>query len=334
MIKNNKFNFKKLKNIIFLGEDQCLKEFIKFNNNLGIKSEIITSPSQASSLDPSLKFKKFLKLDKKFQRYISSKYKIEESLFISVASRWIFTESLIKNFFKTNIINFHGARLPFDSGGGGFSWNIMRNDRIGVQLVHLVTKEIDKGPIINYEKFLFPYNCKISKDFYSFYNDKFKIFYKKFITNLKANKKYDLIKQPDYIGRYNPRLFTKKDGWIDWSQSSEEILNFINAFDEPYEGASTMIGKQKCRIKNAQLHGGEGKNHPFMSGLILRHDKRWVVVATKDNNCLIIETVTDFKKQNILQKIKPGQRFYTDIKKLNYSKSKRAFFNSKGLKIN
>ena len=28
------------------------------NNNLGIKSEIITSPSQASSLDPSLKFKK------------------------------------------------------------------------------------------------------------------------------------------------------------------------------------------------------------------------------------------------------------------------------------
>ena len=47
-----------------------------------------------------------------------------------------------------------------------------------------------------------------------------------------------------------------------------------------------MIGKQKCRIKNAQLHGGEGKNHPFMSGLILRHDKRWVVVATKDNNCL------------------------------------------------
>ena len=100
MIKNNKFNFKKLKNIIFLGEDQCLKEFIKFNNNLGIKSEIITSPSQASSLDPSLKFKKFLKLDKKFQRYISSKYKIEESLFISVASRWIFTESLIKNFLK------------------------------------------------------------------------------------------------------------------------------------------------------------------------------------------------------------------------------------------
>ena len=45
--------------------------------------------------------------------------------------------------------------------------------------------------------------------------------------------------------------------------------------------ASTMIGKQKCRIKNAQLHGGEGKNHPFMSGLILRHDKRWVVLQLK-----------------------------------------------------
>ena len=70
-----------------------------------------------------------------------------------------------------------------------------------------------------------------------------------------------------------------------------------------------------------------------MSGLILRHDKKWIVVATKDNNCLIIESVTDTKKKDILQKIKPGQRFYTDFKYLNYSKSKRAFFSSKGLKI-
>ncbi len=333
MIKNNQFSIKNLKNIVFLGEDKCLKDFIEFNETLGIRSEIITSPHQAKNIDKSLSFKKFSKLDKKFQSYIRSNFKIDETLFVSVASRWIFKEELINKFFKKNLINFHGARLPFDSGGGGFSWNIMRNDRICVQLAHLITKEIDKGPILSYEKFLYPYECKTSKDFYNFYNEKFKLFFKKFIFGLKKKKKHTLIPQPDYIGRYNPRLLTKKDGWIDWSQSSEEIVNFINAFDDPYEGASTMIGKEKCRIKKTQLHGGEGKNHPFMSGLVLRNDKNWIVVATRDNNCLIIEKVLDSKNKNIINKIRPGQRFFTLSQKLDYSKSKRIIFDSKGLKI-
>ena len=333
MIKNNHLEIKNLKNIVFLGEDECLKDFIRFNKTQGIKSEIITSPHQAKNLDKTLSFKKFMRLDKKFQSYIRSNYKIEETLFVSVASRWIFNQHLINKFFKKNLINFHGSRLPFDSGSGGFSWNIMRNDRICIQLAHLVTKEIDKGPIISYEKFLYPYECKISKDFYNFYNDKFRYFYKKFILSLKKKKKIKLIPQLDYIGRYNPRLLTKKDGWIDWYQSSEEIINFINAFDDPYEGASTMIGKVKCNIKKTQLHGGEGKNHPFMTGLVLRNDKNWIVVATRDNNCLIIEEVLDAKRKNIINKIKPGQRFFTLSQKLDYSKSKRVFFDSKGFKI-
>lgn len=333
MLKNNKFSFKNLKNIVFLGEDQCLKEFINFNKQLGITSEIITSPHQVKSIDKSLNFKKFITLNKNFKTYIKSRYKIEETLFISLASRWIFSENLINNFFKKNIINFHGARLPFDSGSGGFSWNIMRNDRICLQLVHLVTKKIDKGPIINYEKFLYPYECKIPKDFYNFYNSKFILFYKKFVSNLIKDKKYNLLGQPNYIGRYNPRLYAEKDGWIDWSQSSEEIFNFINAFDDPYIGASTMIGNTKCKIKKVQLHGGEGKNHPFMSGLVLRHDEQWIVVACRDNNCLVIEEIFEKKNKNIIRSIKPGQRFYTPEKFLSYSKSKRVFFNSKGLKI-
>ena len=124
MINNNQFSIKNLKNIVFFGEDKCFKDFIKFNKTIGIKSQILTSPHQAKDIDKSLSFKKFSKLDKKFQSYIRSNYKIEETLFISVASRWIFKERII-NFFKKNLINFHGARLPFDSGSGGFSWNIL-----------------------------------------------------------------------------------------------------------------------------------------------------------------------------------------------------------------
>ena len=90
-----------------------------------------------------------------------------------------------------------------------------------------------------------------------------------------------------------------------------------------------MIGKQKCRIKNAQLHGGEGKNHPFMSGLILRHDKRWVVVATKDNNCLIIETVTDFKNKIFCKKLSLVKDFILILKNLIIQKAKEPFLIAK-----
>ena len=43
------------------------------------------------------------------------------------------------------------------------------------------------------------------------------------------------------IGDYYPRLSTKINGWIDWSWKPENLERFINAFDEPYEGAKTYL---------------------------------------------------------------------------------------------
>ena len=52
-------------------------------------------------------------------------------------------------------------------------------------------------------------------------------------------------------------------------------------------------------------------------------------VATKDNNCLIIETVTDFKKQDILQKLSLVKDFILILKNLIIQKAKRAFLIAK-----
>ena len=56
--------------------------------------------------------------------------KAENTLFVSLGARFIFKKDLIKNFFKHNLVNFHSSRLPLDRAGGGFSWRIMREDRI------------------------------------------------------------------------------------------------------------------------------------------------------------------------------------------------------------
>ena len=36
---------------------------------------------------------------------------------------------------KNNLVNAHGSRLPFDSGGGGMSWRILKKDRICMHLI-------------------------------------------------------------------------------------------------------------------------------------------------------------------------------------------------------
>ena len=102
--------------------------------------------------------------------------------------------------------------------------------------------------------------------------------------------------QANYLGRYNPRLNTELNGLIDWNLNSYDLINFINAFDEPYAGSSTYLNNGnfgKLYIKNVQLHGGDSSNHPYMSGIVNRHDKGWIVVSTSGKHMLLIEKVLD-----------------------------------------
>ena len=144
--------------------------------------------------------------------------------------------------------------------------------------------------------------------------------------------KFQLNRQSTDLGQYYPRLYGKINGWIDWNLSSTQLSKFINAFDDPHRGASTIINNQRVYIKKAQLHGGELPNHPYMSGLISRHEVDWIVVCTSDENTLLVEEVLDEKKQNIIRKIKVGERFYTSPDKVFLSKSYKPKFGTKRLK--
>jgi len=234
------------------------------------------------------------------------------------------------------LINFHCSRLPLDSGGGGFSWRIMREDRIDNQLVHLVDSGLDSGPVIDSYLSLFPKQCQIPIDFENFSQKKLIEFYSKFIKKIHKGKYFKLKPQSNFLGRYNPRLNSEKDGLIDWNLDSYDLYNFINAFDEPYIGASTYINNKnygKLYLKKVHLHGGDSSNHPFMSGIVSRHDKNWIVVSTKSKHMLLIEKVLDKKGNNIIKKINVGDRFYTPDKEINKNKSVKTIFDSKGLKI-
>ena len=211
----------------------------------------------------------------------------------------------------------------------------MREDRIDNQLVHLVDEGIDSGPIISNKLSLIPRECKIPIDFERNSLEKFRVFYKQFITDIYKGKKFKLKIQPDYIGRYNPRLNTEINGLIDWSLKPYDLLNFINSFDEPYKGASTYLNNGnfgKLFIKSVHLHGGDSSNHPYMSGIVNRHHGNWIVVSTTKKHMLLIEKILDKKGNNIISKIKRGDRFYTPIKELHKSNAKRIIYTTRGIK--
>jgi methionyl-tRNA formyltransferase len=335
MIKENKFYLENMCSVVFLGQSDIFSELIKINNKLNLETIIITSSNQAKSIEKKIDFKVFDNLDEKFKNFINKKVKKENTIFISHNARYIFKKDTIEKFFLNNLVNFHGTRLPLDAGGGGFSWNIMREDRINNQLVHLVNEGIDTGPILDNELSLFPKSCQIPQDFENYRAKKFLKFYYEFLKKVKHAKFFELKYQPNYLGRYNPRLNTEIDGMINWDMNSYDLYNFINAFDEPYKGASTYLNNSdfgKLYLKKVHLHGGDSSNHPFMSGIVSRHDKNWIVVSTKSKHMLLIEEILDENGSNIIRNIKVGDRFYTPFKEIEKSKSIRTIFNSKGLK--
>ena len=213
MIKNNKFQIKKIRNVVFLGYSENFSKLKAINKSLNLNTIIITSKDQSQYIKKEKDIYIFNKLGKKFKNFISKKVGTKNSIFISFGCRWIFKKKDIK-FFSKNIINFHCTRLPYDAGGGGYSWQILRNDRINNQLVHMIEPKIDGGKILMQKQSLFPSSCKIPIDFENYHNVRLIIFYKEFITKLKQEKFFNLEQQPGYFGRYNSRLNTKISGWI------------------------------------------------------------------------------------------------------------------------
>ena len=329
MIKDNKFYINNLKTIVFLGHKEIHEDLIKINKKLKIKSVVITAKKKVISKN-EIKYYRKQKLDKKFEKLVFNICNPKNTLFISLSSRWLFTQNLIDNLFKKNLINFHNARLPIDAGGGGYSWRIMRNDRICNFLAHVIDSNIDSGPIIAEKSLVFPSECKIPIDFENYENRNFLNYYEKIISKLKSGKNFELFYQQKSLRRYNPRINTKVNGWINWDMNSYDLVNFINAFDDPYIGASTYIkNKQRVYIKKVQLHGGEVQNHPFMSGLIFRHERKWIAVSSPDQNSIIIERVLNKDGKNILPELKEGDRFYTSPEKKFISRSTRVKYKIK-----
>ena len=328
---------KKIKKVVFIGSDEFLFDLKNSLKNKNIEILLITNKDQNNVNSRGLKklITNSIKNNSVKNFLNKNEVKKNNSIFISFSSRFLFSKKIIKELFFDNLFNIHCSRLPNDKGGGGYSWRIMRNDRIGNLCIHKISnEEIDAGLIYKFHKFVIDRKLIIPEDIHRETNVKLIKFTNTFIQDFFNKKKFSTYTSANYLGSYFPRLKTSISSWIDWNEDPTDIANFINAFDDPYSGAQSLINSKKVsrvRIKKAQLSAAEFNSNKLMRGLIYRHDENWINISLDSKFSLIVEDVRDFNNKKVLHLLKPGDHFKSSSKLLNSRNLKRIRFGPKGL---
>ena len=339
----NQIKFDYINNYLLFGGGDLLIKFAKHLQSKNIDVLVITSKRHFSEnllFDNNHGFTFGKKLNDYSINFLISKDVSEDSSVQSIISNntigfsfgaaWIFKKQFI-DLFDGKLLNLHGSRLPIDRGGGGFSWRIMRGDKSGRSLIHQISPGTDTGAIIDYNDYIFPKKCRIPLDYYQTSIKKDYSFLKNFLTKINRNEKFELKNQNERISTYWPRLNTDIHGYIDWSNNLQDVQNFICAFDDPYQGASSYINGVKVRLKKVFLSKSDGIFHPFQNGLVYRKINDAIMVSVAPGS-LKINEVLDDKGENIISDIVIGDRFYTPIEKIEKALKFRAVYTPDGLK--
>jgi methionyl-tRNA formyltransferase len=136
--------------------------------------------------------------------------KIKPELIISDRYKFIIDDKICRHF-KSNIINLHPSFLPYCRGSNPIFFSVYKKRPIGIS-IHVVTKNLDAGPILLQKKIIFN-NQMTLRDLYKTIREEFKILLRKnwyFIKKkkIKTRPQSSHIKEI-YKGKEFHQLFSK-----------------------------------------------------------------------------------------------------------------------------
>ena len=144
----------------------------------------------------------------------------------------------------------HDSLLPKYRG-----WNPLvtalqnRDPEIGVTLI-LADEQIDHGSILRQESFPVTYPLKIADAMLACENKIIGLV--QFLFELPDRKNLLLTEQVEDFASYSIWR-NEEDYRINWGDSAENILTFINSVSFPYKGASTTLNGKSLRILSAKV---------------------------------------------------------------------------------
>lgn len=253
-----------------------------------------------------------------------NKIDIKNAIVISAGSPWIFDKELIRLFGK-NFYNVHQSPLPSMKGSVA-PYIIMYDIRSFQVCLHKVTTGIDSGKIIYRKDVYIPSSLKTPLEINNYLQTKNREMVKEFLTNIEKKIKFDEETQNNFFSSYNVRLLSDINGWIDWNYNADDLDRFIRSFGDPYKGAKTFINDKQVNIKFVEKSKQDSARHPDEVGRVVRKFEEYIIVSVIDGSIYIKELL--HKNQNIIHKIKSGDKFYTKMKYLDLKNRRASFINN------
>ena len=167
-------------NILFLGDNEKILNFLKFRS-----SNVIQSQDKINIdflLDNNIVF------------------------FVSYGYRYIISEDVVE-FFKNKIINLHISYLPWNRGASPNLWSIIDNTKKGIT-IHYIDKKLDTGDIIVQKELEFDEDISLRESYNTLRNEIEILFMKNWI--LIVNNKLDIKQQNLSKGTFNTVKATNK----------------------------------------------------------------------------------------------------------------------------
>jgi methionyl-tRNA formyltransferase len=238
-----------------------------------------------------------------------------DALALCFGPAWIFDDT-VRYAFGAGMINYNPIPVPRYLGGAHYTWQILQGDRNGGVILQLITDKLDRGPILKANYFDIPPTARTPADYFKIYTEHGNRLLDEMINSLIECRSFTLTRYEEVNERrlYLPRLYTLRNGWIDWRWSGQDIERFCCAFDEPYKGAGTLVDGHEIHLKDVYLEEGE-RCHPFLSGLVVRRLKDRVWVAVSDG-LLRIGQVAGADDTDAKSLLREGQRLVTPPEKL------------------
>ncbi len=156
----------------------------------------------------------------------------------------------VLNLFPLGIINAHAGDLPRYRGNAAPNWAIICGERKIVLCLHLMTPDLDAGPILLRREFAMSDRTYIS-EVYEFLNKNVPEMFLEAVNGFASNS-ITPVEQPKDLElslRGYPRI--PEDGEIYWSQPAVKLDRLVRAVSEPFPGAYTFLGTEKLIIWRA-----------------------------------------------------------------------------------
>ena len=181
---------------------------------------------------------------------------------------------------KYGCINLHASLLPMYRGAAPLNWVIINGEEKTGNTTMLMDVGLDTGDM------LLKNEVEVSKFMTAgeLYEELKLSGAELLVETIKkvANGEVTPIKQNDEESTYAPML-NKEIAKIDWNKSAEEIHNHIRGMN-PWPIATTLYDDKVMKVYESDFEPSKSAKEP---GIILKADKKGIVVSTKEGNLII-----------------------------------------------